>query len=296
MGYELWISPITGYRRKGTRLAELRALIEAGITARAILEPLQSCWAEAPAPEVARLMKKRDFDLAGVQAEKGGPVIGFVTRPSLNDGVVSDHMEPLTAEHLISDATPLLGTLSVFRAKQHAFVLVGPEVKGIVTQADLNKPPLRIYLFGLVSLLEMHLTFWARAEYPGDSWQGPIGEKRLNDAKNIQEKRRSQNQKPELFDCLQLCDKRDLLLNQTPLCESLGLTPKTNAKTQLELAENLRNLLAHGQQNLVEGSSWEGLIDLTEWIERVVDKSDEQVESRAATSAQQGLGDLWSSA
>ena len=78
MGHALWTSPITGYRRKGTRFAELRDLIEAGITARAILEPLQSCWTEAPALEMARLLKTRDFDLAGVQAEKDAPVIGFV--------------------------------------------------------------------------------------------------------------------------------------------------------------------------------------------------------------------------
>jgi hypothetical protein len=293
MGHALWTSPITGYRRKGTRFAELRDLIEAGITAHAILEPLQSCWTEAPAQEMARLLETRDFDLAGVQAEKDAPVIGFVERQSLKDGVVSDYMEPLSAEHLISDATPLLGTLSVLKARQHAFVLVGPEVKGIVTRADLNKPPLRIYLFGLVSLLEMHLAFWVRAEYPGDSWQGHLADGRLKAANKIQESRCSQNPECELRECLQLCDKRDLVLKRTQLCESLGLAP--NAETQLKNAEKLRNLLAHGQENLVEGTSWEALIDLTEWIEMVLGKSDEQVESRAEKSKQEGLGDLWSS-
>ena len=92
-----------------------------------------------------------------------------------------------------------------------------------------------------------------------------------------------------------MCDNRDLVLKRTQLCESLGLAPKAKAKTHLERVENLRNLLAHGQQNLVEGTSWDDLIDLTEWIEMVLGKSDEQVESRAEKSKQEGLGDLWSS-
>lgn len=43
--------------------------------------------------------------------------------------------------------------------------------KGIVTFADLNKPPVRVYLFGLVSLLEVHLRFWIRTAYSDGSWK-----------------------------------------------------------------------------------------------------------------------------
>ena len=209
MGYQLWTSPITGYRRKGTRLSELRSLIEAGITARAILEPLQSCPAHAPALEIAHMLHERDFDLAGVQEKKDGPVIGFVTTQSLKEGIIRNHLTPLIAEHLISDATPLLSVLSVLKKKRYSFVLVGKGVKGIVTRADLNKPPLRIYLFGLVSLLEMHLGFWARAEYPGETWENQIGPARLKAAKKLQKERLACEQELNLFDCLQFCDKRD---------------------------------------------------------------------------------------
>jgi hypothetical protein len=59
VGYELWTSPITGYRRRGTRLSEIRALVSAGIQARAILEPLQSCSVDAPADEMRRILDQR---------------------------------------------------------------------------------------------------------------------------------------------------------------------------------------------------------------------------------------------
>src|SRR5258706_16219777 len=166
MAEQLWTSSITGYRRTGTRLSELRSLLGAGITARAILEPLQSCPADVSAIEMANLLKQKDFDVAGVQSERGGRVIGLVTREALTRGTVRDHLTPISAEHLVSEATPLPGLLATLRDRPHAFVLVGAEVRGIVTRADLNKPPVRVYLFRLVSLLEIHLHFWNAATYP----------------------------------------------------------------------------------------------------------------------------------
>ena len=76
---------------------------------------------------------------------------------------MSDYGEDIGLEDLISDATPLAQIFSGPGERQHSFVLAGGSVSGIVTRADLNKSPARIYLFGLVSLLEMHLVFWNRS-------------------------------------------------------------------------------------------------------------------------------------
>lgn len=296
MGYELWTSPITGYRRKGTRLAELRSLLGAGITAHAVLEPLQSCPADAAATAMPTVLRQRDFDVAGVQSRRGGPVIGSVTRDSLKDGLVRDHLQPITADALISDATPLPSVLTVLKGRPHAFVLIGAGVRGIVTRADLNKPPVRVYLFGLISLLEMHLGFWVRAAYAADSWQAKLAAKRLAEAKKLQADRRKRNQDMSLVECLQFCDKRDLVLARKNLRERLSLGSKTKALDLLKRAEDLRNLLAHSQQDLVKGSSWEDVISLVEWVEAVVHASDQQVEQAARNAAGRGRDSLWASA
>jgi hypothetical protein len=245
---------------------------------------------------MARLLADRDFDVAGVQAEEGGPVIGFVERNRLVSGIVRDHLEPLSAEHLISDGTALPTALAVLRAKPRVFVLIGSKVKGIATRTDLNKPPVRIYLFSLVSLLEMHLAFWVRAAYPDDIWRTQISPARVEAAVKVQKERQMVGQTSELVDCLQMGDKRDLLLKQEDLCRELGLTSKKEAQRSLKKAESLRNLLAHGQQNLVQGSSWSELFTLAEWLETIVHTSDNLVEQRASAAAQQGLAALWSSA
>ena len=295
MGYQLWTSPITGYRRKGTRLEELRSLLGSGITAHAILEPLQSCPAEAPSMEICDLLKQRDFDVAGVQSQRDGPVIGFVARVSLKNGFIRDYLQPITADLLISDFTPLPTLLTVLKERQHVFVLIGPEVRGIVTRADLNKPPVRVYLFGIISLLEMHLGFWARAVYGEDSWQCRLNLKRIEAAKKIQCERRRRNQEMNLFECLQFCDKRDLIIARDDLREKLHLGTKSQARALLKRAEDLRNVLPHSQKDLVHRSSWPETINLVEWVEAVVHTSDEQLEQEAKISAERGEDGLWQS-
>ncbi len=292
MGYQLWTSPITGYRRKGTRLSDLRSALGAGILARTIFEPLQCCPVDASAHEIGGILKERGFDVAGVQTVQNGPVIGFVKRETLRGGSVKEHASPMSAEHLISDATPLGELLTVLRAKERIFVLVGTEVKGIVTRADLNKPQVRVYLFGLMSLLEMHLRFWVRRSYDGDSWKENLKKDRIEAANKLQTARRARNEEITLLDCLQFCDKRELLLARTDLRTKLGLHSKKQANYLLQRAEDLRNRLAHSQLDLVQGSSWPVLIELIEKIETLVHKSDDAVEQEAK-SVRKSVDVLW---
>ncbi len=295
MGYQLWASPITGYRRTGTRLSELRSLLGSGITAHAILEPLQSCPADASAPEMAEVLDQRDFDVAGVQLCQEGRVVGIVTKESLKAGVVKDHVRPITADLLVSDSTSLPAVLSVLKERQHTFVLIGSDVRGIITRADLNKPPVRVYLFGLVSLLEMHLSFWITAEYRQESWQRILKPNRLEAANKLLDDRRARNHEARLLDCVQFCDKRDLVVAVDDLREKLNLGSRKVARRMLTRAENLRNVLSHSQQDLVQGTSWEETIPLVEWVEAVLGASDALVEYQAKSSATRGEDGLWAS-
>jgi predicted transcriptional regulator len=190
---QLWTSPVTGrLRRAGTRLKELRNLFESGISARAIFERLLCCLSEEDAIEISKVLSGKGFDVAGVQEAPNGPVIGFVFRDSLQDGIVRNHLNQMTSEHLISDATPLASLLSIFKSKDRVFVLVGQHVVGIVTKADLDKPPMRLYLFGLISLLEMHLTYWIKKAYPSEEWKGILTPDRLQKAEDLRLDRRNQ--------------------------------------------------------------------------------------------------------
>jgi hypothetical protein len=148
------------------------------------------------------------FDVAGVCSGAQQAVVGFVRRERLTRGVVKDHVEAITHDVLIAESTPLADLFGVLASKESAFVLTGNRVSGIVTRADLNKPVARIYLFGLISLLEMHLTFWIDRYYPEDSWRDHVNERRMESALVHQEERRKSNDVMPLLQCLQFADKR----------------------------------------------------------------------------------------
>ncbi|MGH8543149.1 MAG: hypothetical protein ACREX3_05850 [Gammaproteobacteria bacterium] len=242
---------------------------------------------------MAEVLRNKDFDVAGVQVDRDGPVVGCVAAEALRDGLVRDHQRALMVDELISDATPLPNVLSVLKVREHTFVLIGSAVRGIITRADLNKPPVRVYLFGLISLLEMHLGFWIRATYRDESWERRLSATRLAVARELQAKRRERNQNISLIDCLQFCDKRDLVLARNELVEKLQLGGRTGSRKFFNRAEGLRDLLAHSQQDLDEGTSWESVIDLVDWIERTLLTSDDQVEEVARGATQSGEDTLW---
>lgn len=299
MGWELWTSPQTGYRRRGTRFAELRSLFEEGISARAILEPLLSCPARAPAAEMAQHLEARDFDVAGVQMEREGPVVGYVNRRDLEGGDVRDHLREFKPDDLVADSVPLAGIFGVLEDRNHVFVLAGSSVNAIVTRADLNKPPARIYLFGLISLLEMHLTFWISQYYEEDSWQHEISKDRLDKAKWLLSKRQENNQDLGLLDCIQFCDRCDLLLASQAACEELGIETddqRTNLQRLLNQAEDIRNNLAHSQYDIADGASWKQVVGIVDQIESLLHESDANIEQRAQEAAEGFTDGLWTAA
>jgi hypothetical protein len=242
---------------------------------------------------MTEILRDRDFDVAGVKEREDGPVIGFLQRESLQDGSVRQHLQELTPEHLISESTPLASLLSIFKTRKWTFVLVGAEVKGIITRADLNKPAMRVYLFSLTSLLEMHLTFWVRHEYPDEGWKESIASERLQMAQDLLAKRRARKEQVGLLECLQFCDKRDLVVAKNEIRDELGLGSKSNSESRLRGLESLRDLLAHSQLDLTEGSSWERVIGLVEWAEAAIHTSDMRIEEKARQSALAGPSTLW---
>lgn len=293
MADQLWASPITGHRRVGTRQSEIRALFESGITVRAIVESLKSCPTFATASEIEPLLAARDFDLAGVKETEYGDVIGYIERLSLLEGKVRDRLVAFDVDILIADSTPLADLFTILRSRDHVFVLVATKVSGIVTRADLNKPAVRVYLFGLISLLEMHMNFWIHSHYGEDNWQQHLSPTRLEMAQTLYEERAQRNQEIDLFSCTQFADKRDLLLRQEELRQVLNIGNRSRGETFFKRSEDLRNTLAHSQQDLTEGSNWESIIDTVEWLERLLKLSDAIIEKEAAINADRFSENLW---
>jgi hypothetical protein len=220
-------------------------------------------------------------------------VIGFVRREKLTTGLVRNHIEEITEDALVDESIGIAHLLPRLKDRAFVFVCVNNQLNGILTFADLNKPLVRVYFFGLISLLEIHMSFWVAQEDPDATWKEKLTQSRIDAAMRTQADRRERGQMLELVDCLQFADKRDLVLGSDHLRDRLALGSKTNARKRLRDAEDLRNTLAHSQYDLVQGSTWSSLIDLFQWISTLISKSDAAVEDHAIQMARGHIGALW---
>lgn len=289
MGYQLWTSELTGYRRRGTRISELRNILGQKITVSEICEPLLSCPLDAPANEMYQELRAREFDVAGVRESERDHVLGYVECRSLIGGLVQDHLKPIEQVGIIDDADPMVEAIQRLRHKPFLFVSVRGSVAGIITLADLNKPIVRVYLFGIVSLLEMHLAFWIRNEYPDDTWKNFISKERTVKAEEINAERPGL----ELIDCLQFGDRRKLFSKSEKVRNFFGFASIKHARKSLDAVEELRNDLAHSQYYLSSIEGWPEKIELLLWMEDLIHRSDDYVEHRAGAVSDVFKSRLW---
>ncbi|HEL4297657.1 TPA: hypothetical protein UM674_001609 [Stenotrophomonas maltophilia] len=293
MGYELWTSPVTGYRRHGTRLNDFNDVLGCRAMVSDICEPLKCCPAGAPADEMRVELERLDFTVAGVKDLESGPVIGFVERDSLTHGEVRDHLCALSMAAAIPNTTNVVCLLQQLQRSPFVFVENDSVVDAILTWADINKPIVRIYIFGLISLLEMHLSFWVASTYRDDQWKAVLRDRRVLAAVAVQEGRRRFGQELPLIQCLQLCDKRDLVLQSEALRQLFGLNSKNSGEKFFKNVEALRNSLAHSQYDIVVGGAWGEMLSLIARIQAAVQLSDLHVENGAMQSSARFSSLLW---
>lgn len=247
----------------------LRSLFEKNITVNSISEVLATCNVEDQSLQIKDQMLLKDYDVIGV--EENDIVIGYVLRDDLREGSCKDFFRNFSPSELVSDSTPLLQTLFIFKNTERLFIIEGNRITKVVTLADLQKPPIRMLLFGVISLVEMHLYRIISHYFVEDSWKKHLSAKRIQLAEELFLQRKARNEAIQLSDCLQLCDKRDIVLSEQPLRELLGIESKSKGKEFFKKLEILRNNLAHSQDLNTE-NSWNEMFSLIEQTEKILEE------------------------
>lgn len=250
-------------KRIKSSLVDLRRLFDRALTLRDIAEPLVSFDAIQPVEPVLALMDSRGFDVVGVRDQ--GVVSGFAARSDLATGVLGDHRRPFVAADVLPESEPLLAAFEALRERRHVFITVFDQVGGIVTRGDLQKAPVRLWLFGLVSLLEMQMLRVVRERFPTENWADHLSVERLDGARRVHAERRRRNEENDLCDCLQLGDKATILMKDEALFALSGFSSRRSLETFFKEVGLLRNALAHA--NDVLQGRWPGLADLVAQLE-----------------------------
>jgi hypothetical protein len=77
-------------------------------------------------------------------------------------------MKPLDDSLLVSADEPLTRFVPLLNKRPYRLVLVGTDIKGVVTRSDVAKAPVRLLAFTLVSHLEIVMTELIRRHCPDD--------------------------------------------------------------------------------------------------------------------------------
>jgi hypothetical protein len=242
-------------------LQQLQQVIHS-LTVDMIAENLVSVDSSDDASRARAIMQERRFDVLGV-TDGNKKVIGYIKKDEPRPGKVKEFRSDINVDEIVSYNACLEDCLMDIYTKGRMFVLSGEGIKRIVTVADLQKIPVRLMIFGVLSLLEMNLLEWISKKYPRGEWMKMLSPTRLRKAEKLYEERQRKNQEIDLVDCLQLCDKADILIKaDNNILSSLGFHSKNDARDFFEQLQTLRNYLAHAQ-DLTEEMEWSQIAELT---------------------------------
>jgi len=190
-------------------------------------------------------MSRHGQEVASVRIK--GTVQGYVRLTGLDAAACADCLRHFTSDQVITGEATFSDVVHVLTRHDFCFVTMLGEVIGVICRNDINKPMVRMWLFGLITMIEMQLVQMIQMTYPDETWQMVMTPERLEKARSMQTERRRRNQHCSLIDCLQLSDKARIAIEQPRLLEAFGFDSKRTARRVVKSLESLRNNLSHAQ-------------------------------------------------
>lgn len=238
-------------------------LFTGAFAARDIMEPLLSFDAEAlENPGFGRIVP----EAKPLGIRNGGVVTGYIAREDLVSS--STPMErKFDSRQVVDLEASLVDVLHVLTLFSSCFVSLDGTVVGLISREDIEKPVVRMWLFGIIMLIEMFAVTLIRQKWPGEAWKEKLSSGRLEKAEQLQAERQRRGLSAELLDCLQFADKIQMLLREPVFLEGAGFSSLAAAKKTLNGLESLRDDLAHGQD--ITRHDWIPILRLARRIEHL---------------------------
>jgi hypothetical protein len=230
-----------------------------------IAEPLRSFDSNRDPLDIARTLDESGLDVAGIRRD--GYMLGYVRRGDIEPGGEPGPFRGFSGSEVVEGEASLTDVIHVLHRHSHCFVALLGEVVGYVTRADIERPVVRMWLFGIVTLVEMEITEQVRARWPDGDWRALLAPGRLEKAEALRAERARRGVSCGLLDCLQLPDKVRILIEDEDALAYFGFKSRRAAKKVLRELESLRNNLAHAQD--IVTYDWAQIVRLVRRIEEL---------------------------
>ncbi len=131
-----------------------------------------------------------------------------------------------------------------------------------------------MWLFGMITILEMFFARAIEARYPEQAWVERVTPARLQKARALmKERHRRGESRIGLLDCLQLSEKALILVKDDRFLSETEFESRRAAKAAIKRLELLRNRLAHAQELVLD--DWPMVIQLVRRTERILGRERE---------------------
>lgn len=201
------------------------------------------------------------YDAAPIQ--KQGDPVGFIHDDDVtvdDDGdTLGEYLTPLTIEYLVSGDATFEDVLTALIEKPVYFLGGHSRITGILTRADLNTAPVRIYLFDRITYLEEHLRELILENAP-DWKQTPVTADELDDIEDRYTDAQTANVELDEIHYAQFSTLNTIISNVEACWETCGFSTKGQAGSRLHEISELRNDVAHANL-LVENTDSDGFLN-----------------------------------
>ena len=244
----------------------MRRLFTEDFNAADIADPLPSFDEVRDASEVRTIMERIDVAVAGVRVD--GRIAGYVLLGDLDAGPLSQVIRSFAAGEVIPYTAGFHDVFQALGVFETVFVTSSGTVTSLIERGDLQSAPVRMWLFGLITILDAFVTRELEARFPGDTWVGEISAGRLEKARTLLAERQRRDQEAQLVECLQFADKAGILVRDGGRREEWGLGSKRQADRFIQDLQSLRNNLAHTQD--IVTYDWETILELAQRLDGIL--------------------------
>ncbi len=252
-----------GYREAlGFGRRRVQRLFNDAFVARDIAEPLPSFDHDREPQAILAAMQQHGHSVAGIR--RNGLVQAHVRRIDLEDLPERLPARRFARDQILPGDAGLPEVVAVLTRHQHCFVTTFDAIAGVITRYEMERPLVRMWLFGMVTMLEMRFVEMIEQRWPDEAWTGLLSEGRLEKARQLQQERSRRGQPVRLLDCLQFSDKGQLVIRDAGYRQQLELGSRAEGKEAIRQLESLRNHLAHSQP--ITTRDWPQIVRMTRLV------------------------------
>ncbi|MDN3687208.1 hypothetical protein [Cyclobacterium jeungdonense] len=183
-------------------------------------------------------MSKRNFQTVLVQTPEG------LRKFDVGDSDLSFIGE----DDLMNGNTPLVRAFEKLLSRRRFFIETEGTISHIVTQSDLDKIPVRLVVFGFISVWETFLRELIRQTIP--QWQASLSAERLASAQELYQLKLRRDEEIDLIQCLQLADLGSVFSKNKRFRKLMPGASRDQYDAMVRNIGKLRDSLAHSQPSL----------------------------------------------